>query len=248
MSFRMRSFLIILAVLLLAACTAKEKPTLKIGMNMEFPPFGSKVDGAFVGVDVDLAHKIAEKLEQPYEIIPMDFDTLIPGVVSGKIDIAISGMSITEERSRQVEFSQGYYVVDLAVIANEDSPIKIKSGNEIGAYKIGITSGTTAHQWVQENLLMKNLLAVNQLFLYPDIAEALQDLIKGDIDLVINDAVVVQGYEDRLPITTKYLIKTDESYGIAMRIDDKQNQKIKAALQDLLDSGEMRSILQTHIK
>ena len=248
MSFRMRFFLIILTVLVLAACTAKEKPTLKIGMNMEFPPFGSKVDGAFVGVDVDLARKIAEKLEQPYEIIPMDFDNLIPGIVSGKIDLAISGISVTEERSRQIEFSQGYFVVDLAVIATEGSPIAIKNTNEIGGHKIGVTSGTTAHQWVQENLLMKNLLTVNQLFLYPDINESLQDLIKGDIDLVLNDAVVVQGYEDRLPITTKFLIKTDETYGIAMHIDGKQNEKIKAALQDLLDSGEMRSIIQTHIQ
>lgn len=248
MSFRMRFFLIILTVLLLAACSAKEKPTLKIGMNMEFPPFASRIDGAFVGVDVDLAHKIAEKLEQPYEIIPMDFDNLIPGVVSGKIDFAISSISITEERSRQIEFSQGYFVVDLAVIATKDSPVMISNNNEIGGYKIGVTSGTTAHQWVQENLLMKNLLSVNQLFLYPDVSEAFAELVKGEIDLVMNDAVVVHGYQDTLPITTKFLIKTDESYGIAMRVNDKQNQKIKAALQDLLDSGEMRSIIQTHIK
>ncbi len=248
MSFRMRFFLIIFVVMILAACTAKEKPTLKIGMNMEFPPFASRVDGAFVGVDVDLARKIAEKLEQPYEIIPMDFDNLIPAVMSGKIDCAISAISITEERAWQVEFSQGYYVVNQAVIAREGSPIVIHNTSDISKYKLGLTNGTTAHHWVQNNLLMKNLLPVDQIFLYPDIHESLQDLIKGEVDLVLNDAVAVQGYEDRLPITTKYLIQTDESYGIAMHIDGKYNQKIKAALQDILDSGEMRSIIQTHIE
>ena len=248
MSFRMRFFLIIFVVLVLAACTAKEKPTLKIGMTMGYPPFSSEIDGSYVGMSVDLAHKIAEKLEQPYEIIPMEFANLIPGIVSGKIDFAISSISITEERSRQIEFSQGYFRVDQAVIAKKDSPIVINNSNEIGDYKIGVTSGTTAHQWIQDNLLVKNLLTVDRLFIYPSIGEAFADLIKGEIDLAINDAVIVQGYEEKLPITTKFLIETDESYGIAMHIDGKQNEKIKAALQDLLDSGEMKSIIQTHIK
>lgn len=244
----MRFLVILIAALVLAACTAKEKPTLKIGMNMNFPPFGSMVDGAYVGVDVDLTHKIAEVLEQPYEIIPMDFDNLIPGILSGKIDLAISAMSITEERSRQIEFSQGYFTINQAVIAKTDNPIKIDSINDIAKYKVGVTHGTTAHEWVQDNLLMKNLITIDQLFLYPDVSEALQDLINDGIDLVINDAVVVQGYDDNLPITTKFQIETGESYGIAMHNNGKYNEKIKAALQKLLDSGEMSSIIQTHIR
>lgn len=247
MNLRIRFLIVILVVLALAACSTKEKPSLRIGMNMEFPPFGSKVDGAYVGVDVDLAHKIAEKLEQPYEIIAMDFDKLIPAIMSNKIDFAISAISITEERLRQIDFSQGYYTIDQAVIAREDSPIQINSSDEMGDYKIGVTNETTAHTWVRENLLMKNLIRVDQLFLYPDMSEALKDLLSGNIDLVINDAVVVMGYEDKLPITTKFLIDTDESYGIAMPNDGKYNARIKAALQDLLKSGEMRSIIQTHI-
>lgn len=240
--------MIVLAALVLAACTSKDKPTLKVGMNIEFPPFGSKVHDAYVGVDVDLVHKIAEKLEQPYEIIAMDFDNLIPAIVSGKIDFAISAISITPERSRQIEFSQGYYVINQAVIARDDSPIEIHTVDDIGKYKIGVTNTTTAHKWVQDDLLMKDLLTVEQLFLYPDVNEALQDLIAGKIDLVINDAVVVQGYVDRLPITTKFQIATDESYAIALPKDGKHNDEIKAALQDILNSGEMRSIIQTHIQ
>lgn len=248
MSFRMRFLLIILAALVLAACTAKDKPTLRIGMNVTFPPFSSEVDGTYVGVSVDLAHKIAEKLEQPYEIIAMDFDNLIPAIVSGNIDFAISSISITEERSRQIEFSQGYFTVNQAVIAAKDSPIKINSIKELGGYNIGVTNSTTAHNWVQDNLLMKNLITVNQLFIYPSISEAFEDLIKGEIDLAINDAVIVKGYEDEFPITTKFLIETDEQYGIAMPNEGKYNKKVKAALQELLDSGEMRSIIQTHIQ
>jgi polar amino acid transport system substrate-binding protein len=244
----MQFLLIVLAGLILAACSPKEKPTLKIGMNMNFPPFGSEVDGAYVGVDVDLAHKIAEKLEQPYEIIDLDFDNLIPAILSGKIDIAISAMSITEERSRQIEFTQGYYTVNQAVITKTDSPVKINSINEIANYNVGVTSGTTALKWVEEKLLMKDLITIDQLLIYPDMDEALQDLMKGQIDIVINDEVAIQGYEDKYPITNKFLIENGESYGIAMHAEGPYNQKIKAALQDLLDSGEMKSIIQTHIQ
>jgi polar amino acid transport system substrate-binding protein len=247
MKYWLKVLLMLLAALAFATCTTKDKPTLRIGMNVEFPPFSSKVDGSYVGIDVDLAHKIAEKMEYPFKIIDMEFDTLIPAIRSGKIDFAISAMSITAERSRLIEFSQSYYQINQAVIAHQDSPILIQDIKDIAKYKIGVNHTTTAHHWVQKNLVMKNLVSIEQVILYPTNTEAIEDLVNGKIDLVINDDIVVRGFEPDYPITIKYSIETNESYGIAMPKDGEYNDQIKAALQDLIDSGEMRSILQTHI-
>lgn len=237
----------LLVMLIVAACSSQEKPTLKIGMNAEFPPFSYKVDGSFVGIDVDLAHKIAEKMDQPYEIVDMEFENLIPAITAGRIDFAISALSITEERSRLIEFSQEYFRVNQAVYAKQNSPIEIQSPRDMAQYRIGVTNSTTAHQWVQQNLVLKNLVSIAQIHLYLTHTEAFTDLMKDNIDLVINDDSVFYGFKKKFPITIKYLIDTGEAYGIAMPKDGEYNKKIKAALQDIIDSGEMQSIIQTHI-
>lgn len=213
---------------------------------MDFPPFSYEVDGAFAGIDVDITHKIAEKMEYPYEIINMKFEDLIPALTRGDIDVAISAITITEERSRIIDFSQPYFHVDQVVIVREDSELNIENIADIGRYKVGILSGSTAQDLVQEELLAKDLIPREDIVTFASNIEAFNSLIDGKIDLIINDDTAVHGFGEKYPLKVAFRIKTDEKYGIAMPINGKYNSKIKAALEDLIISGELDSILQTH--
>lgn len=233
--------------LAVVSCGSKEKPVLRIGMNVEFPPFASIVDSAYVGVDVDLSHKIAQKLEMPYEIINMEFDTLIQALKSDKIDIIISAMSITDLRSRQVEFTQPYYLAHLVLIAGEKSPQMPVDEKDIGKYKIGVLHGSTAHEYLLRGFVDKDILPSNNLVLYAQNTEAIEALIAGEIDFVVNDSSAAKGFGQTYPVRIGLQLNTKEEYAIAMPRDGKYNEKINNALQDIIDSGELNSILATHI-
>ncbi len=242
-----RFLLVIFAIsLILFSCSSRDKPILQIGMNVEFPPFGYKVDGAFAGIDVDIAHKIAEKMDHPYEIINLEFENIIPAITRGDVDFAISAMSITEERSRILEFSQAYFQVDQVVIVPVDSELQIENITDIGRYRVGVLSGSTAQILIQEELLMKDLIPREELVTFASNTDAMNYLMDGKIDMIVNDDVVVHGFGQNYPIKIAYSIETGEEYGIAMPKDGEYNSKIKAALQDLIISGELKSIMQTH--
>ena len=239
---------IVLAIFCLISCSPKEKPVLRIGMNVEFPPFGSVVDSAYVGVDVDIAAKIAENLELPYEIINLEFDSLIHALISEKIDIIISAMSITEERSRQVEFSRPYYLAHQVLIAAESSPPMPKDESELGMYKLGVLHGSTAHKHLKDNYIDKDLLSQDSLSLYVSNTEAIDDLIRGNVDFVVNDNSAAYGFSRQYPVTIGLQLSTVEEYAIAMPRNGKYNEDVNKALKDLIDSGEIASILATHIQ
>lgn len=235
-------------ITVISGCAKKTAPVLRIGTNAEYPPFESKEGDSYVGVDMDLARKIAEKLEMEFQIIDMDFDTLIPSLSSNKIDMAISAITITEERQRQVDFSEPYYVANQVIIKKQDSPLTLEKVEDIAKYRVGSQNGTTGQIYLTENFVDKNLMKKDALKKYPTNIEAITDLLNGNVDFVIIDDSAAQGYAKLKPIVTALKIETNESYGIAMPKGSPLNAKINAALKDLMDSGEVISIIQTHIK
>jgi len=238
-------FIMIAAI---SGCAKKATPVLRIGTNAEYPPFESKEGDAYIGVDMDLARKIAEKLEMEYQIIDMDFDTLIPSLSSNKIDMAISAISITDERQRQVDFSEPYYVANQVIIKKQDNPVTLENIGDIARFKVGSMNSTTGQAYITENFVDKNLMKKDAFKRYPTNIEAINDLLNGNVDFVIIDDSAAQGYARLKPISIALKIETNESYGIAMPKGSPLNAKINEALKDLIDSGEVVSIIQAHIK
>lgn len=232
----------------ISGCGKKGPKVLRIGTNAEYPPFESKDGNNFVGVDMDLARKIAEKLDMEYEIIDMDFDTLIPSLGSNKIDLALSAITITDERKAQVDFSQPYYVANQVIIAPPMTKLKLNSVDDIVKYKVGAQNGTTGQIYMTENYIDKKLMPKDNLKKYPTNIEAITDMLNGNIDFVIIDDSAAQGYSRMKPIGIAQKIETNENYGIAMPKGAELNAKINQALKELIDSGEVISIIQTHIK
>lgn len=242
------SFLIVLLLIGISGCGKKGTNVLRVGTNAEYPPFESMQGDTFVGVDIDIARKIAEKLEMEIKFVDMDFDTLLPSLGSNKIDMALSAISINDERKALVDFSAPYYLANQVIVASQESKLKLDDLANIGKYKVGSQSGTTGQKYLIENFVDKKLLQRENLKEYPSNIEAITDLIKGDIDFVIMDDSAAQGYSQLKPIVVVNKIETNENYAIAMPKNAELNSKINKALQDLLDSGEVVSIIQTHIR
>lgn len=252
----MKVFIKAILVLLIAvamltavsACGKKQTPKLRIGTNAEHPPFEYKEGESFVGVDMDLARKIAEKLEMEYEIIDMEFETLIPSLAAKKIDLALSAITITEKRKAQVDFSDPYYTANQVIVAKQDSKLTMNKIEDIVKFKVGAQNGTTGQIYMSENFVDKNLMAKDNLKGYPTNIEAITDLLNGNLDYVIIDDSNALGYAKLRPIKIVKTIETNESYGIAMTKGAELNSKINGALRDLISSGEVESIIQTHVK
>ena len=125
-----------------ATTTLQTKPKLVIGTDPGFKPFEYRQGGKIVGFDIDLAQEIANDTGRQLVIEEMNFDGLIAALQAGKIDMAVAGMSVTPERSQNVNFSNPYYLASqMIVVRDNDQRIKIKT--DLTGKKIGVQLGST---------------------------------------------------------------------------------------------------------
>ena len=101
----------------------EEKKTLVMATNAEFPPYEFHEGDDIVGIDAEMAAAVAEELGMDFKIEDMAFDSIIPAVDSGKADIGVAGMTVTESRLQNVNFSDTYAKATQVVIVKEDSDI-----------------------------------------------------------------------------------------------------------------------------
>jgi len=226
----------------------KNKEVLKVGTNAEYPPFEYKEDDKFVGIDMELAKILEEKLDMKLEILDMDFDALIPSLVANKIDVAMAAITITDKRKQRVDFSIPYYSCDLAIFATKDSEIEINEEKDLKKYSIGVQNRTTGQIYIYKKYIEKRDMKKAQLKKYVTNSEAVTDMINGNTDLVIIDSSAAKIYQKLKQIKIIYTIKIGESYGVAMSKDSPLKEDINTALKEILKSDWWIDILVKYIK
>ena len=127
--------------------TAKTK--LVVATSPDFPPFESLEGGEVVGIEVDILKLIAEKLGMELDIQQMDFDSVIPGVQAGKFDVGMSGITVTDKRKENVDFSSVYFMAAQAIVVSADSGITGKA--DLEGKKVSVQTGTTAEDYCMAN-------------------------------------------------------------------------------------------------
>ena len=221
---------------------------LTVGTSPDFPPFENLENDQYVGLDIDLAQALADKLGLELEMKTLQFDAIVPAVAAGgQVDLGISGITIDPEREEQVDFSDSYYIDDLSVVAmkaNADITADTFADalNQAGV-TIAVQSGTTAESYAQENFPN----ATTQP--YGNATDAFAAMQAGQANAVItNKAVgakmVSESYTDAQVIKE---IATGEEYGVAV---SKDNSALLDAVNDALaaitDDGTLDSIVNKY--
>ena len=142
------------------------------------------------------------------------------------IDVIVAGMTITEEREQEIDFSDPYFNADQSVLIKTDSGVEINASDDLENFtqsikdlKIGAQTGTTGAAWVQENLIDTGLMEEDNLSLYDLYIDAIADLDIGPerLDAIVLDLPVAQAFAEHQGREVAYTIITGESYGIGVR-------------------------------
>ena len=165
---------------------AADAEVLTMGTNAAFPPYEFYENETIVGIDAVIAGLIADELGMKLDIQDMDFDAIIPAVVSGKIDMGMAGMTVTDERLQSVSFSESYATGVQVVIVPEGSPIEtvdqlfslIEDGEDV---QIGTQNATTGFIYASDDFGEDHVQAFNKG------ADAVQALVTGKLTCVIID-------------------------------------------------------------
>ena len=237
-------YLSMIALILFAAITPAVAKTYVVGTSADFPPFEYIKDGQIVGFDIDLIKAIAKSQGFDVKFQDISFDSLIPGLTAGTIDIVASGMTITEERKKVVDFTEPYYSANQAVL------VKKGSGKNVtvlfGNHKIAVQTGTTGDLWVEENLEKTGILK-GKVTRFDTFVLAIQDLINGNVDAVVLDTPVAKRYMAENPVTMVAEIITGEEYGIAVAKGNKDLlDKLNKGLKEIKANGKLDELLKKY--
>jgi len=220
-----------LAALAFAGCSNENKDTIKMITEATFPPYEFLRGQEIVGIDVEICKAVANKLGKKFQAETVDFDSVIPAVISGKADLAAAGITITEDRKKNVDFSIPYVKTGIVVIYKKSNPFKDIA--QLKGLKIGVQSGTTSETFVLEQLKQEpersrspaeavaGLKAGRSAFVIADVDPA-KNCVKGEKDLAISDFI------------------TSEEYAVAIRKGQPELLKaINETISELKDNGQL---------
>lgn len=221
----------------ISASAAMEK--LTVATDTAFVPFEFKQADKYVGFDIDLWDAIAKLIDIQYTLKPMDFSGIIPALQTHNVDLALAGITITDERKKAIDFSDGYYKSGLMVMVrvNENN---IKNVRDLDGKIVAVKSGTGSVDYTKKNIKTKDLRQ------FPNIDNAYMELGTHRADAVLHDTPNILYF---IKTAGKGQFKTvGESlealqYGIAFpKGSDNLREKVNAALKTLRDNGTYNTL------
>ena len=222
--------------------TTVEAGKLTMATNAAFPPYEMTTDaGEFEGIDIETAQAIADKLGLELQIDDMDFDAALLSVQQGKADIAMAGITVTDERKAVMAFSDSYATGIQSIIVPEGSDIA--SPDDLAGKKIGTQRGTTGYIYCTDDFGEDSVVA------YDNGLTAVQALNNGQVDAVVIDNAPAKEYVAANPglkvLETSY---AEEDYAIGMNKDNTALvEAVNAALEELKADGTLQSIVDKYI-
>lgn len=254
-----KSIVIVFALCLVLGLTAcgggdetnltSEAGKLHMATNAAFPPYEMTTDdGGFEGIDVEIATAIAEKLGLELVVDDMEFTSIIAAVQSGKSDMAMAGMTVTDERKENLDFTDSYANAVQVVIVPEDSDIK--AVDDLANDKmIGCQDGTTGYIYCSDDP-ENGGYGADHVMAYTNGAMAIQALKSGKVDAVVIDSAPAKEFvakNDGLKILDTEYITEDYAIGIA-KDNTELYEAVNGALKELIDDGTVQGIIDKYIK
>ena len=232
--------LIIFIMILMCGCSKKDENQLVMVTEAGFAPYEYYENGEVVGVDVDIAREIAKHLGKKLVVKDIAFDSIINEVKTGKADFGAAGISYSEDRAKNVDFSINYAVSKQVVIVNNNS--SITNVNGISNKKIAVQLGSIADTFVTEKYKNANVVRQKKYL------AAIEDLKTGKVDCVVMDelpAKEIVSKNEGIKILDGSL--TNDSYGMVVKKGNKELlDAINMVLQNLKDEGKIDEFIIKH--
>ncbi len=227
----------------------EEKAVLTMATNAAFPPYEYKEGDEFAGIDIEIAQAIADKLDMTLEIKDVEFGSIIGGVQTGKFDMGIAGMTVTDERLQSVNFSTSYATGIQVVIVAEGSDIKtLDDLKGDGSMKFGVQQDTTGDIYASDTA-ENGGYGEDNVIRYKTGADAVQALKAGKVQAVIIDnepaKAFVAANEGLEILDAEWAV---EDYAIAIAKENTELlDKVNKALAELEDEGKLAEIISKYI-
>ena len=216
---------------------------LTMSTNAAFPPYEMTADdGSFEGIDIEVAAAIADKLGLELQVDDMDFDAALLAAQSGKSDMVMAGVTVTDERQKVMDFSDTYAEGIQSVIVPEDSDIA--SVDDLAGKTIGTQRGTTGYIYCTDDFGEDSVVA------YDDGLTAVQALNNGQVDAVVIDNAPAKEFvaaNTGLKILDTAYAQEDYAIGVA-KGNTALLDAINGALEELQADGTLQSIVDKYIK
>ena len=233
------ALLTVAAMLSLCACGGSSDK-LVMATNAAFPPYEMVEGSEIVGIDAEIAKLIADDIGRELIIEDMAFDSVIAAVQTGKADIAMAGLTITEDRKKNIDFSIPYTEAAQVIVVKNDSPVT--SPDDLSGKTIGVQIGTTGDIYAED-------IEGATIERYSKYFEAINALLQDKIDAVIVDRepakVFVSDSGELKMIDEEFTL---EEYAIGVSKENKELlDQINASLKKFQDSGDIDKIINKYI-
>ena len=196
--------------------------------------------GELVGFDIDLMTALAEEAGIEIEFETLEFSGIVAGLESGRFDAGIAGMTITEERQENIDFTQPYYEAGLILAVTQDNADEIQSIDDVDGKVVATRVGSTSEEYLQQN-------TDAEIEAFPEIVEAYQNTLAGRADAVLYDLPNVQYYSETETggeLVTVGEKLTGEDYGIGFPKGSELRDPIDEALTTLKENGTYDDIYE----
>lgn len=235
-------FIVTVVLISMQGCGLKNNNQLVLATEAGFAPYEFYQDGKIVGVDIDIAKEIAKRLDKELVIKDVSFDFLINEVKSGKADFAAAGISITNERKKQVDFTDEYTVSNQVVVVRNDS--KLSNFNELSNKRIAVQLGTVADLYVSDNYPDATLVQHKKYL------SAVEDVKANKVDCLIMDEIPAKNIvlkNDELKIMDGVLFQ--DRYGmIVKKGNDELRKQINTVLEEMVLDGTINKLVLKYSK
>jgi polar amino acid transport system substrate-binding protein len=207
----------VMAAASLSGCGGSDK--LVMGTNAAFPPFeyttSQGLVGEFDGIDVAIAKQIADDMGKELEVEDMEFDGLVAAVSSGKVDMVIAGMTMTEERQQNVDFSDPYFVASQVMVVAPDNEDITKAEDLKNDKTVGVVLGYTGDGIVTDDLE----IAEDKITRANRGLDIVQDVKNGKLDAVVIDSATGRALAEKngLKVIEDPDVFETEEYAIAVK-------------------------------
>ncbi len=212
-------------------------PKFVVGTNATFPPFEYYDGTEIVGFDMELAGLIATELGRDLEIMDMEFNTLISAVNTGMVDAVFAGVTVTETRLVDADFSDGYFLTKQMIIVGADET-EITGTDDLEGKTVGVQIGTTSAEFLQMHMEWEEIDI--DIVMFNKSALAITDLLNGKIDAVIVDEEPAKNFvagQSQLKLLDTPFV--EEEYAVMLKKGDTQlQQDINTALVTLKSNGK----------